>query len=129
MSEPMAPHHCTGCGDMHGGEHRENPEVAIARIQAERDVRVAELGRGEFNKTELEAETEIAVAEIDAAAVVEEATVKAEVLEEIITPAEPDPEPVVVVEDQSAPAETEPDDAPPEIEPAAAPSRKSNPWW
>jgi hypothetical protein len=130
MTEPvLAAHHCTGCGELHGGETRTSPEVEIARIQAERDVRVAELQRGEFQKTELEAETEIAVAEIDAAAAVEEATVKADVLEEILTPPEPEPEPVVVVSDESEPAEEPPGDEPPEIDAAPVTKAKSNPWW
>jgi hypothetical protein len=124
-------HHCSACGEVHGGERRDSPEVAIARIQAERDVKVAELARGEFQKTELEAETEIAVAEIDAAAVVEEATVKAEVLDEILSPPEPEPEPVVVVADESA-AEAEEvaaDGEPPEVEAVPAGKKASNPWW
>jgi hypothetical protein len=129
MTEPAMAHHCSACGDMHGGEHRENPEVAIARIQAERDVKVAELQRGEFDKTELEAETEIAVAEIEAAADVEEAAVKADVLEEILTP-EPEPEPVVIVDDTSgSPADMPADDEPPEIDTAPAATKASNPWW
>lgn len=129
----MALHTCTDCGLLHDheGTPTANPEVEIARIQADRDVRVAELQRGEFNKTELEAETEIKVAEIEAAAAVDEATVKADVLDDILTPPEPepDPEPVVIVDDPEA-AEPEEDTGPPEIEvapPGAA--KKSNPWW
>lgn len=129
MSEPMAPHHCTGCGEMHGGEHRESPEVAIARIQAERDIRVAELGRGEFQQTELEAETEVKVAEIEAAAAVEESTVKAEVLEDILAPPEQEPEPVVVVDPAAAEPDSVPDDEPPVVDSAPVAKAKSNPWW
>jgi len=131
MTEPvLAAHHCTGCGELHGGESRTSPEVEIARIQADRDVRVAELARGEFQMTELEADTAVAVAEIDAAAAVEEATVKADVLEEILTPPEPEPEPVVVVDDQSAPADEPPGDEPPDVVDAApATKSRSNPWW
>lgn len=126
--EGQGAHYCTGCGEMHGAEHRETPEVAIARINREADVRIAEIQRGEFQKTELEAETEVAVAEIDAAAVVDEATVKAEVLDEILTPPEPEPEPVVVVADETAPEEI-PDAEPPEADAAPAASKASNPWW
>jgi hypothetical protein len=131
MTEPaMGPHHCTGCGEVHGGEHREDPAVAIARIEAERDVKVAELQRGEFQQTPLEAETEVAVAEIEAAAAVEESTVKADVLEDIMTPAEPEPEPVVVVSDETAPPADGPaDDEPPEIDAAPVTKKASNPWW
>jgi hypothetical protein len=131
MTEPvMAEHHCTGCGQVHGGSSHENPEVAIARINREADVRIAEIQRGEFQKTELEAETEIAVAEIDAAAVVEESTVKADVLEDILTPPEQEPEPVVVVSDETAPpADMPADDEPPEIDTAPAVKKASNPWW
>jgi hypothetical protein len=130
MGEPvLAEHHCTGCGQLHGGAERTNPEVEIARINREADVRIAEIQRGEFQKTELEAETEIAVAEIDAAAAVEEATVKADVLEEIITPPEPEPEPVVVVNDDSAPVDEPPGDEPPDMVAAPEVKKASNPWW
>ena len=118
----MALHQCTECGltHDHGGALPTDPAVEIARIQAERDMRIAELQRGELDKTELEAETEIAVAEIEAAAGVEEATVKAEVLDDILTPPEPEPEPVVVVEPEPEP-EPEPLEAapPPAAEPAS----------
>jgi len=128
MTEPAIPHHCSACGEVHGASPRTSPEVEIARIQAERDIRVAELSRGEFQKTELEAETEIAVAEIEAAADVEEAIVKAEVLDDILTP-EPEPEPVVIVENEAEAESAEPDDAPPEIETAPPAPKRSNAWW
>jgi hypothetical protein len=51
------------------------------------------------------------------------------VLEEILTPPEPDPEPVVVVGDQTAPVEEPPGDEPPEIDAAPATKKASNPWW
>lgn len=125
------PHYCTGCGEMHGVERQENPEVAIARINREADVRIAEIQRGEFQQTELEAETEVAVAEIEAAAQVDEATVKAEVLDEILTPPEPEPDPVVVVADETAgePAEEPPAAEPPETAEPPVAEKRGNPWW
>jgi len=138
MTEPVAdvvdvvPHYCTGCGQMHGGEARENPEVAIARIQAERDVKVAQLSRTE---TTTWAEADVATAEIAAEAQVDEAVVTAEVqgemLDQILEP-EPEPEPVVVVsnEAEGGGADEMPAGEPPEAEPAEAVSSKpSNPWW
>lgn len=129
--QSQSAHYCTGCGEMHGGEHRESPEVAIARINREADVRIAEIQRGQFQQTELEAETEVAVAEIEAAAVVDEATVKAEVLDEILTPPEPEPDPVVVVADETdpAPAEEPPSAEPPETPEPPAAEKRGNPWW
>ena len=90
-------------------------EVEIARIQADRDVTLAKIERGIIG-AEIEASTE-------------ENAVKAEILDEVMTPPEPDPVPVVVEE---APAE-EPvtEDAPPPVAdvPEATGKRKSNPWW
>lgn len=74
---PIGAHYCTGCGQVHGAEGQDNA-VKIAKINADRDVEVARIGRGEFQKTELEAETEITVAEIHADAGVLEAEALAE---------------------------------------------------
>ncbi|MCW2903115.1 MAG: hypothetical protein JWO67_5380 [Streptosporangiaceae bacterium] len=125
--EGQAPHYCTGCGEIHGAKHQTPPEVEIARIQAERDIRVAELGRTE---TKMAVEGQLAETEIVAEATVDEAVVKAEVLDELMAP-EPEPEPVVVVADETGgePAEEIPDAEPPETEPASAGSKGSNPWW
>ena len=67
----MGPHMCGTCGQLHGGDD-DQAAVKIAQIQADRDVQVAKIQRGEFQTTELEAKTQIAVAEIEAAAGVAE---------------------------------------------------------
>jgi hypothetical protein len=125
MTEPIGPHYCSACGQQHGGGSRKDPDVEIARINAERDIRVAELARGEFKTTPLEAETQIAVAEIEAGAAVA-------VAEELGSPDEPEPETqAIVVEGPPA----EPPEEPASIEPASdAPGeppapRKSHGYW
>lgn len=70
-------HYCAACGKIHGGDGQD-AQVKIAKINADRDIEVARIGRGEFQKTELEAETEIAVAEIQAEAGVAETEALAE---------------------------------------------------
>jgi hypothetical protein len=81
MSEqPIAggSHYCSACGQVHGGQDQA-AEVAIAKINADRDVRVAEIQRAEVrHAATLGAETQIAVAEISAAAGVEETAALAE---------------------------------------------------
>lgn len=67
----MGPHMCGTCGLLHDNDG-DQAKVKIAQINANRDVRVAEIQRGEFQTTELEAETEIAIAEIQAGAGVAE---------------------------------------------------------
>ena len=103
-------------------------EVEIARINAERDVKVAQLaarGDKDWNETQVE------VAEIEADAGMVEAETKAELLDEIMAP-EPDPEPVVVVSDETSdegPADTMADSEPPEADPVSIPEKSGNPWW
>jgi hypothetical protein len=90
MTDPaMGPHHCSACGQMHGGEGRD-AEVKIAKINADRDIEVARISRGEWqHNADVEAETEIAVTEMETAAGVQEAEALAGALSG--TPAEPEP--------------------------------------
>jgi hypothetical protein len=75
----MGPHYCTGCGEMHGAEQRESDAVRIAEIHRQEAVELARINRGEYaHANELEAETIVAVAEIQAAAGVEETAALAE---------------------------------------------------
>lgn len=110
-------HHCSACGEMHGGPGGETEAVKIAKINAERDVEVARLARSEARQ---DIEAQVEVAEIEAGAQVDEAVVEAAVLEEIATPPadpepEPEPEPApVIVTDDSGDEEEVP--APPETE-------------
>jgi hypothetical protein len=74
----VPPHWCTGpeC-PLHGSKG--DAAVKIARIEADRDIEVARISRGEYERTtEVRAETDIAVAEIQAAAGVEETAALAE---------------------------------------------------
>jgi hypothetical protein len=122
------PHYCAACGEIHGGSSRESEEVKIAKINAERDIRVAELARGE-SKTFVEGQIE--QTEIEASAAVDEAVVKAEILEELAEP-EPEPEPVVIVSNETegdAAPEPEPEADLPEAGTMPAAAGKSNPWW
>lgn len=71
-------HHCSACGQIHGAEG-DDSSVKVAEINAKRDIRLAEIARGEMRTaTETMAETEIAVAEIHAEAGVAEAEALAE---------------------------------------------------
>jgi hypothetical protein len=126
----MPEHFCTGCGELHGGAAVKDPAVEIARIQAERDIKVAELGR-----TEARIYTEAAVEQtgIEAEAAVDEAVVRADVLTEL---AEPDPEPAPVTIVSAEGGDAGADDTVPEAEPPVADdtapatsSSSSNPWW
>lgn len=64
-------HYCSACGEQHGGHARKDPDVEIARINAERDVEVARIQRGEAKAVvETSAEVELAVAEVEAEAAV-----------------------------------------------------------
>jgi hypothetical protein len=130
MSEPTGPaeHYCTGCGQLHGGRDL-SAEVKIAKINADRDVEVARIQRGEFQMTPLEAETTIAVTELEAAAAVE---VAAE-LGDGQAPAAEEPETTaIVVEGPPAePAEELPSIEPGigSSEPPAAKSKSSLSYW
>jgi hypothetical protein len=106
MSEPMGEHFCTGCGQPHGGNTGKDAEVRIAEINAKRDIEVARIQRGEFQTVAAtEAETEIAVAELETAAAVE---VAAE-LDAPPAAEEPDTQAIVV---EGPPAEPDEPDAP-----------------
>lgn len=72
-SGSVAPHFCTGCGKIHGAEQQDSL-VEIARLETNRDIEIARIQRGEMrHATELEAETDVAIAEIHAGAGVAEA--------------------------------------------------------
>jgi hypothetical protein len=122
------PHYCSACGEIHGGPAGKNPEVEIARIQAERDIEVAKLSRAETREV---VEGAIEQTEIESAAAVDEAVVKTEVLEELAAP-EPEPEPVVIVSNE-AEGDPEPEPEPeadlPEPGPPPEPAGKANVWW
>ena len=130
----VIPHFCTGtgCEALHGSGGQ-NPDVQIAKINAERDVEVARIGRTE---TRTWAEADVAAAEVQAAAMVEataiqaeaavdEAVVENEVLEEVVNP---EPEPVVVVQQEAGPEEDEEAGTPPETTHVPA-EGKSKGWW
>lgn len=90
-------------------------EVEIARINADRDVTLAKIEKGILSEAN------------EAAA--EENAVKAEILDDVLTPPEPEPVPVVVEE---SPAEEPVSEAPPppvEESPAPVAKEKRNPWW
>lgn len=125
---------CPDCGVEHCVDAKEvtTAEVEIARINKERDIELAKLSKAE---QVVRTEGYVAETEIQAEAQVEEAVVRAEVvgevLDEILAP-EPEPEPVVVVDDQSggAPADEMPAGEPPEaISTPPVSSGSSNPWW
>lgn len=124
---PELTHYCTGCGEIHGGKSGTPPEVRIAEINAQRDVEVARLSRSETREV---VEGELAAVELETEAQVEEAVVKAEVLEEIAAP-EPEPEPVVIVSNETdqEPADVPAEAEPPEVEGSEPAQKSSNPWW
>jgi len=130
------PHYCSACGEIHGGgSSRESEELKIAKLNADRDIRIAEIQRSErrvlaeagVETTEVQAEAEIAVAEVQAGAAVDEAVVENEVLEEIVAPDEP--EPVVIPVAAPAGGAEEETSGPPEIAPASQSSGKSAGFW
>ncbi len=125
--------YCPDCGTGHECEAQapagESPEVAIARINAERDIAVAKLqarmAREELAIVEEVAETE---AEAEVGAAVAEAAGMAAAAEVIAgTDAEPEPEPEpFVIDAPQQIVEDVHDDAPPPAEgsPAPEPQRK-----
>ena len=130
----VIPHFCTGtgCEALHGSGGQ-NPDVQIAKINADRDIEVARIGRTE---TKTWAEADVAAAEVQAAAVVEataiqaeaavdEAVVENEVLEEVVNP---EPEPVVVVQQDAGAGEDEEAVTPPEIAHVSEESNSSGFW-
>lgn len=118
--------YCPDCGTGHeceaATEGRENPEVAVARIQADRDIAVAKL-QARIQREELA--TDEAIAETQADAEVESAVAEAEVVGAAIEAGvAPAPEPIVI----DAPVindDAEPDDAPPPAEGSAPPAPKA----
>jgi hypothetical protein len=88
-------------------------EVEIARINAERDVKVAQISaRGERDWNE----TRVEVAEIEADAEVEAAAVEAEIISEAIEASDvPPAEPIEIIAPETIP-DDETEDAPPETE-------------
>jgi hypothetical protein len=109
---------CPECGtDHHAGEHGRDgktAEVKIAEIEANRDIEVARIQRGEMRTMgELNAETDVAVAEIEAGADVAAAEATAETVAAVLDAGgETEPPPVVI---EAPPAET---DEEPSIEPS-----------
>jgi hypothetical protein len=109
-------------------EEAVSAEVEIARINAERDVKVAQIAARQdkdWNETHAE------VAEIEADAEVAAAEATAEVIGEVIAaegdaPAEEETDPVVVVE--APPEDPEPETAPPPAE-ETTPKETSKGWW
>lgn len=124
----MAIHECETCGLVHDhGEARVNPEVEIARLQAESAVEIARLqAHSERHVAEIQAEAQVesvevaaeAQAESEAVAAmagVEEAAAVAEVLED-----HPEAAPILVPE----PVEDEDDEMePPDTGSHEAPSK------
>jgi hypothetical protein len=128
MAEGVIPHYCSACGELHGGSHGKNPEIEIAKINAERDIQVAKLARNEFKPTEAELENRVELAEVEAGAQV----ATAEALGGGIAEAGPE----VVVEAPSS-EETEPEideivaeEEPPEVTSSPTPREpKKTSWW
>jgi hypothetical protein len=122
------PHHCSACGEIHGGSEQESEQVKLAQINAKRDVEVARIQRGE---TKLAVEGAIEQTEIAAEAAVDEAVVENAILEELTAP-EPEPEPVVIVSNENdggGMPEPEPAEELPDPGPAPEASKSGNPWW
>ena len=125
---------CANCGHPQDGsiaapaEVPESDEVRIARINADRDVKVAQLAARQEREWN---ESREVIAETEAEAAVEVAVAEAEVIGTIIAAetSEPEPEPMpepVVVE---APApEPEPSDAPPVVD-HREPREKKRGFW
>src|SRR5450631_2600710 len=90
-------------------------DVEIARIQADRDIKLAKIQKG-IAADEAVQEAEVATAE--AAAVVDVLT----------PPPAPEPAPVEVVNADPAPEEA-PEDAIPDAEPAPEPQKAGNAWF
>ena len=120
---------CSNCGHPQDGsiaapaEVPESDEVRIARIQADRDVKVAQLAAKQEREWN---ESREVIAETEAGAAVEVAVAEAEVIGTIIAAetaepeAEPEPLPAPVIVE----AEPEESDAPPVIEDHEPVSRK-----
>lgn len=125
----LGPHHCSACGQQHGGERPMVPEVEIARIHAERDIAIARMEYREATEAAvLEAETAVVLTELET----ESAVV---IAEETDMPGDQVPEPgppVMVAPPNDEPAEPAPADmAPPEVVETSSPSSSSgnDGWW
>jgi len=98
--------YCPECGqDHHAGEREERAEadraVEIARLETKRDIEVARIQAGASrDTTETYAETDVAIAAIDAEAGVEAAEAVSDALIEVLAPEPPEmpepPAPVVI---------------------------------
>lgn len=124
-------HSCPDCGLAHEapGPPPTNPEVEIARIQAERDVKVAQLANRQEHDWN---ETRVEVAEIEGDAQVATAEAEAAVIGEILNaegadPAGPEPIPIVVDGDPEPEPEPEPDVPPPPAAEESAPPAAKRP--
>jgi hypothetical protein len=121
----MAMRFCQNCGTGHECEAetggRTDPAVEIARIEAERDVKVAQIGARQDKAWN---ETRVEVAELEAEAEVAAAVAGAEVVGAAIEAGiQPEPEPVII-DAPEAIADDAPDDAPPEVEGSEPPAAK-----
>ena len=120
-------HYCAACGEVHGGRGGKAPDVEIARIMADRDVEVARIARGETRQAvETGAETELAVAEVQAGA---DVAVAAEMAEGMAGAPAPEPDPLSLAD--GAIPDAAPEQEPPSIEPSpdsapAEPSKRKN---
>lgn len=124
----MTPHYCAACGEMHGGSTGTDPAIKIAQINADRDVRVAELNQRSMTSTAEELESRAEVAQIEADAAVGAAEAIGPISPPPVEPPEPvEPEPVSVedvIEDM--PGEPEP----PEVMSSPTPREpKKKSWW
>lgn len=117
--------YCPDCGTGHECEAevpRTSPEVEIARINAARDIKVAQVAARQDKDWN---ETRVEVAEIEAGAEVEAAVAEAVIVGAAIEGGiEEQPEPVII-DAPTAIADEVPDDAPPEVEGSAPPEPKA----
>lgn len=117
--------YCPDCGTGHDCEvepgTRTDPQVEIARINADRDVAVAKLSARQDKDWN---ETRVEVAEVEAAAQVESAVAEAEIVGAALESGiEEQPKPVII-DAPTAIGGAEPDDAPPPAEGSAPPEPK-----
>ncbi len=129
----MAAHVCESCGLLHDTPTmQENPEVAIARIQAETQLKIEQLrARTGRHIAEVEAETAEEIAETEAEASIIGDVASAEIIasESSPTPGEDIGEPIVI-EVPDAEAEPEPvTEEPPVVEAAPAKESKRGGYW
>lgn len=117
--------YCQDCGTGHDCEAetggRTDPAVEIARIEAERDIKVAQISARQDKAWN---ETRVEVAELEADAEVAAAVAEAEVVGAAIEAGvQPEPEPVIV----DAPVindDGQADDAPPPVEGSVPPAAR-----